>query len=320
MKPISDKDLVHGIIRRDKECLLTFQERFRKLIYESIDLICQELSISPPKTDAAKEKLYLALCDHLHSDNDSQLKDYLAQERECSLENWLVNVKLPAFLPDKIVVDGLLNYDREITTMFVSATNEHSLKGMINIDYLSTVIRDYDHGGAPMDPQTLICEIFSLIMIGEETKKDKGPEDVGKSLRNFRFDSSLKSYITNLLRPLPRYTKYYRGQTGREDELTDKHERIPLPVIEVGSDELKVFIQKVFCTMTLTEKGKRDAELLDEYYLQEMKQKDMAILHGVTVADMNQKVNRARKSFRDVCCQHFGATTFYQIEEHYGKD
>lgn len=315
-----DTRLIQGLIAGNEACKQEFHERFKEKVYVAIESIYKELSISPPSTDDKKNELFLALCDHLHQDNGSQLKEYLSQKQKPSLENWLVNVKLPDFLPDKIVVDGLLHNDREITQMFVSSSNKHSLKGMINIDYLSTVIKDYDHGGKQMNPQTLICEIFSLIMLGEDTKKDKGKDEVGRSLQNFKFDCSLKTYITKLLKSLPRYTRYIRGKTGQEDELKEKHDKIQALSITVDPEKLKVFIQKVFNIMSFTEKGRKDAELLNEYYLKGKKQKDMAILHGIRVNLMNQKVNRAREKFRDVCTQHFGTTKYYQIEEYYGEN
>lgn len=318
MKQISDYNLVRGLIDRDEICKQVFDERFRKLVYSRIDEIYKALSVSLPKTDSVREDLFQAFCGHLHSDDDFQFKEYLKEERLPSLESWL-EVKLPDFLPDKIVVDGLLHNDKEITSMFVSSTNEYSIRGMINIDRLRKRIKDYDHGGQDMSPQALVTEIFALIMVGEDTIKDK-EQGLGNGLRNFQFKGKLKTYIHCLLKALPRYTKYFRGQTGKEKELTLKHDRIQPPTMEIDPEELNVFIKKAFGKMSLSEKGKLDAELLDEYYLKKMKQKDMAVIHGVKENDMNQKIYRARKTFRDVCVQFFGITTYQQIEEYYGKD
>ena len=321
MKELSDIDLVQGLIDHNEVCQQIFLDRFRGLVYQSIDLVCEEISVSAPKTDSIREDLFHALCDGLHSDDDSQLKDYLAQERELSLETWLVNVKLPIIMPEIIVVDGLLRHDKEITLMFVSATNELSLRGMLNINRLSEMVRDIDHGGKPMNPQKLICEIFSLLMLGGETKD--GRADNGRNLRNHKnhhHDGTLKGLIESVLKALPRYTKYYRGKAGREKSLTEDYDLMQHPEVEVDREVLNEFIQNVFFIMSHTEAGKRDVELLDEHFMKGTKQKDMAVKYGVLPNTMNQMMKRARERFRDVCCQFFGITSYNHIIDYYGKD
>lgn len=322
MKEISDIDLVKGLINRDAACISEFRKKFRQQVYHTIDVIYEELSVTPPKTESAKEELFLALCDHLHHDEDRQLKEYLEDKRKPALETWLLHVKLPDFLPDKIVVDGLIHSDPEITKMFVSAINEHSLKGMLKMDYFSAITRDYNHGGEPMKAQDLICEMYSLIMFGEDTKKDKNSEDTGRSLQIFKFDSHLKTYINKMLKALPRYTKYIRGKTGQEKELTEKHNKIAYrdAEVEVDPENLGRFIEEVFQIMSRTERGKRDVTFLKEYDLSEKKitQKELAKKYGVSEDDMAQKIRRARKHFRDICCRHYGFTAYYQIFENYG--
>lgn len=321
---MSDIELVQGLIDRNGVCIQTFLDRFRSDVYKNIDLIYGKLSVPAPNSERVKEELYLALFDNLHNNEDKQLKDFLQDEHKPSLENWFLNVKLPDFIPDKIIVDGLLNYDKDITNMYVASDNEYSLQSTVNLDYLGILIPDVDKAGQPMDRRKIATEIYEILILGEEKLSGIKEENIGRNLRLFKFESSLAVYINKLIPAIKRLSNYQRGSsmTGREKDLPDNFERKFQNCIEVeiDPDELNSFIKKVFSRMSLSDKGRRDALYLEEHHLKRMKVKDMAVIHGVSVEDMAVKVHRARKTFRDICCHDFGATTYHQIEDFYGKD
>ena len=323
MKTLSDREMVQGLIDRDESCVRMFQERFRAQVYESIDEIYDELSASPPKTDRVREELFLALCDNLHVEEDQQLKEFLSDENNSSLENWFVNVKLPLFMPERIIVYGLRNLDRKITTMFVASNHRLSLQKILDLDRLRRCIKDIDNGGKPMSRQKLITLIYEVLMLGEEKKKGIQDEDIGHKLDLYRNegDNGLGGYICSLLPDVRRLANYQRGKrSGREKDFPAKYEVASPVCVDVDQEELNCFIQKVFQEMSLTDVGHRDAVLLEERYLMGTSLPEMARSRGWKYNNMCQRIDCARKRFRDVCIEKFGAKTYNQIMDYYEKD
>lgn len=274
----ADKKLVEGLISRDINAERAFVKDYRQQILDLFTISHKRLGLSTELTDKMKEEMFNALCDNLHSSDDKQLKKFLSEERFCSFAAFL-SVKAIHFCQDKLLVRGLKERDRIITTrlFFGKPNDDLSLQPIMKKILHAKDIHDPEQRNKRMSSKDFASEIYLETM---------------NQIEKFRFECSLKTFfITSVIRTyLKNYFKKLR-EARLEVNLLDYKSLEMLDSIDYVSIErnsIHEYFEGLFKVMANQGVNPNHIEVLKYRYIDGLSAQEVSTRMGISENLVNQ--------------------------------
>lgn len=291
--PESDKKLVQGLIDRNPDCVQTFINQYRELILHVFTTAHERMKIKDNLTSKMKERLFLALCENLHSSEDRQLKKFISGEKQQTLAAFLV-VKAGFFCRDMFLVKGLKESDKEITERLFYGNDELSFQRIMKPALNCGDIRDYEKGGKRMSSIDFASDMYDQLM--SRLNDDK-----------FRFICPLHSYFASVVRT--RLKEMIRDNKRNIlfvdiDDYERRKDSIVLACVDYEREKVHEFYEGLFDLMALRGVPPKRVEVLRDWYLENLSAKEIGEKRGITANLVNQWVYKTKGELLKAFCEY----------------